>query len=186
MSEVRRIAITGVSRGLGRALASGFAAAGHVVFGCARTEQTLAGCDFRRVDVARDDEVRGWAEHVLSLGPAPDLVVSNAGVIHPNAPLWDLDDAAVTRGIELAREAARRIDRAPHLELVMEPQLSVVLFRRLGWDAARYQACSDRALHEGLGLLVPTVHDDETLFRCCFVNPTTTVEDIDALLDAMG
>ena len=94
-------------------------------------------------------------------------------------------DSAVTRGIELAREAARRVERAPHLELVMEPQLSVVLFRRIGWDADQYQAWSDRALADGLGLVVPTVHEDETMFRFCFVNPTTTLDDIDLLLDAM-
>jgi L-2,4-diaminobutyrate decarboxylase len=94
-------------------------------------------------------------------------------------------DAAVTRGIELARVAAERIREASHLELVMEPQLGVVLFRRVGWDADRYQAWSDEALASGLGLLVPTVHDGETMFRCCFVNPTTTLDDIDALLDAM-
>lgn len=94
-------------------------------------------------------------------------------------------DAAVTRGIELARETAARVGQAPHLELVMEPQLGVVLFRRVGWDADQYQAWSDQALESGLGLLVPTVHDGETMFRCCFVNPTTTLDDVDTLLDAM-
>jgi hypothetical protein len=67
----------------------------------------------------------------------------------------------------------------------MEPELSVVLFRRLGWSPEQYQAWSDRALDEGLGLLVPTIYDGETMYRLCFVNPTTTVDDIDALLDAM-
>lgn len=94
-------------------------------------------------------------------------------------------DRAVTRGIELAEIAAIRIVAAPHLELVMEPELSVVLFRRSGWSPEEYQRWSDRALESGLGLLVPTVHDGETMFRLCFVNPTTTEQDIDALLDAM-
>jgi glutamate/tyrosine decarboxylase-like PLP-dependent enzyme len=94
-------------------------------------------------------------------------------------------DAAVTRGIELAVDAARRVDAADHLELVMEPELSVVLFRRLGWTADQYQEWSDRALEEGLALVVPTVYGGETMFRFCFVNPTTTVDDIDAIFDAM-
>jgi glutamate/tyrosine decarboxylase-like PLP-dependent enzyme len=94
-------------------------------------------------------------------------------------------DRAVTRGIELAAAAARRIEAAPHLELVMEPELSVVLFRRAGWSPERCQRWSDEALDSGLGLLVPTVHGGETVFRFCFVNPTTTEDDIDALLDAM-
>lgn len=123
MSGPRRIAVTGASRGLGRALARGFAAAGHVVLGCARSEEALAslaaelsggpdfGHDFRRVDVARDDEVRGWARHVLALGPPPDLVVSNAGVIHRNAALWELDDAEVARVLDVNVRGVANIAR---------------------------------------------------------------------------
>jgi glutamate/tyrosine decarboxylase-like PLP-dependent enzyme len=95
-------------------------------------------------------------------------------------------DRAVSRGIELARSAADMIDERSSFELVLEPELSVVLFRRLGWDADEYQAWSDRALADGLALVVPTIHDGETMFRFCFVNPTTTSEDIAEVLDAMS
>src|SRR5262249_4442974 len=52
-------------------------------------------------------------------------------------PLWfslasngtDAYTRAVERGLVLAREAARRITESSHLDLVMEPELSVVLFR---------------------------------------------------------
>jgi len=137
------------------------------------------------------------AGYLETLTPTASLNPSDLGIHMTRRvrglPLWfsltahgtAAYDAAVTRGIELARAAAARIDDAPHLELVMDPQLSVVLFRRRGWDADTYQAWSDRALDEGLGLLVPTVQDGETMFRFCFVNPTTALDDIDALLDAM-
>lgn len=95
-------------------------------------------------------------------------------------------DQAVTRGLELARAAARMIADAPHLDLVMEPELSVVLFRRTGWAAERYQEWSDAALAAGTAFVVPTVHDGETVFRFCFVNPTTTEADIAAIIAAMG
>ena len=94
-------------------------------------------------------------------------------------------ERAVERGLALAREAAHRIAEAPHLDLVMEPELSVVLFRRRGWGPDDYQRWSDEALASGLALLVPTVHEDETMFRFCFVNPLTTTDDIDLVLDAM-
>ena len=42
MPVPKRIVITGVSRGLGRALVDGFIARGHVVFGCARSAETIA------------------------------------------------------------------------------------------------------------------------------------------------
>ena len=95
-------------------------------------------------------------------------------------------DQAVTRGLELARAAARMIADAPHLDLVMEPELSVVLFRRTGWAAERYQEWSDAALAAGTAFVVRTVHDGETVFRFCFVNPTTTEDDIAAIIAAMG
>ena len=94
-------------------------------------------------------------------------------------------EQAVERGLALAREAAHRITEAPHLDLVMEPELSVVLFRRRDWGPDDYQRWSDEALASGLALLVPTVHEGETMFRFCFVNPLTTTDEIELVLDAM-
>ena len=34
----------------------------------------------------------------------------------------------------------------------MEPELSILLFRRTGWNADDYQAWSDRMLDEGAGI----------------------------------
>ena len=42
-----------------------------------------------------------------------------------------------------------------------------------------------KTLASGLALLVPTVHDGETMFRFCFVNPLTTTDDIELVLDTM-
>ncbi len=97
MPPSKRIVITSVSRGLGRALVDGFIARDHVVFGCARSVEAIA--DLRRrypapngfvtVDVSHDDEVRTWAAEVLKGGP-PDLLVNNAATINRNAPLWEV------------------------------------------------------------------------------------------------
>jgi NAD(P)-dependent dehydrogenase (short-subunit alcohol dehydrogenase family) len=94
----RRIVLTGASRGLGRAMAEGFIAAGHVVFGCARSADALSELTkqfgpphrFDVVDVSRDEEVRAWATAVLADGPAPDLLINNAAVINRNARLWEV------------------------------------------------------------------------------------------------
>jgi glutamate/tyrosine decarboxylase-like PLP-dependent enzyme len=108
-------------------------------------------------------------------------------------PLWfslvahgvDAYDAAVTRGIELARAAAEMIRRSEHLELVLEPELSVVLFRRHGWTPEQYQAWSDRLLADGTAFVVPTVHDGESVLRFCFVNPVTTDDDVAEILASL-
>jgi hypothetical protein len=81
--------------------------------------------------------------------------------------------------------AADLIRRSDHLELLLEPELSVVLLRRVGWELDDYQRWSDRALADGLALVVPTIDDGETIFRFCLVNPTTEVADIEIILDAM-
>jgi L-2,4-diaminobutyrate decarboxylase len=94
----------------------------------------------------------------------------------------DAYSRAVERGLELAREAATRIEDHPHLEKVWGPSLSVVLFRRTGWSAADYRTWSDLLLEEGLAFVLPTVHAGETVLRFCFVNPETTTADIDLIL----
>jgi NAD(P)-dependent dehydrogenase (short-subunit alcohol dehydrogenase family) len=99
MSGQKRILITGVSRGLGAALAAEFIRLGHVVVGCARSAAGVGGLSrrfgaphrFDVVDVSRDEQVGEWASQVLrELGP-PDLVLNNAALINRNAHLWELD-----------------------------------------------------------------------------------------------
>ena len=49
---------------------------------------------------------------------------------------------AVVAGNEMARYAADQIKARPDLELIREPDLSVVLFRRSGWSAVNYDKWS--------------------------------------------
>src|SRR3990172_2079116 len=92
------VLITGVTRGLGRAMAGEFARLGDPVVGCGRSGAEIerlrqefgAPHDFYAVDVARDDDVQSWASLVLAAHGPPDLLLNNAGVINRNAPLWEL------------------------------------------------------------------------------------------------
>ena len=63
------------------------------------------------------------------------------------------------------RRASRRprSRRRDYLELVREPDLSVVVFRRLGWTPEDYQAWSDRLLRRGVR--VRRAHDRTTARR---------------------
>ena len=54
-------------------------------------------------------------------------------------------ERAVAHGLQLARDAAALIERAPELELLTEPELSIVVFRRRGWELEDYQRWSERA-----------------------------------------
>jgi glutamate/tyrosine decarboxylase-like PLP-dependent enzyme len=93
---------------------------------------------------------------------------------------------AVEQNLTVTRAAAAMIRDAAHVELLMEPELSVVLFRRLGWTPEQYQAWSDAALAEGSAFVVPTSWDGETVLRLCIVNPRTTVDDIRSIIDSLA
>ena len=93
----RLIVLTGVSRGLGRAMLDGFVSAGHRVVGCARNEQTIADLSktfgdqrFDVVDVTDDVAVEAWAKSVLSQQGTPDLIINNAALINENNELWNV------------------------------------------------------------------------------------------------
>ncbi|MFD2516752.1 pyridoxal phosphate-dependent decarboxylase family protein [Salinimicrobium flavum] len=112
-------------------------------------------------------------------------------------PLWfslamhgtDKYRDSIERGIQLAQLAAKKIEAAENLELVRPANLSVVLFRRKGWTAEQYRDWTYRNHKSGLALVTPTKwkgkKGDETISRFCFINPETTEEDIDLILDTM-
>jgi glutamate/tyrosine decarboxylase-like PLP-dependent enzyme len=89
---------------------------------------------------------------------------------------------AIERTLSVAREAAALVASRPELELIVEPHLSVVPFRRLGWGEAEYRRWSAGLLDAGLGLVVPTRHEGRPAARLCVVNPTTTREHLEAVL----
>ena len=96
--EMKTVLITGVSRGLGRAMAEEFIRRGHTVAGCSRSKSAIAELagkfgkphDFEVVNVASDEEVRSWARAILDSHGPPDLLLNNAAIINKNAPLWGI------------------------------------------------------------------------------------------------
>ncbi len=113
-------------------------------------------------------------------------------------PLWfslathgtDRYKEAVERGIELAQIAGKMIEDNPNVELVREPSLSCVLFRRKGWQPEDYTNWTYENHDKGFALVTPTKWKRgdvfETVSRFCFINPDTTEEDIKMILDTMA
>jgi glutamate/tyrosine decarboxylase-like PLP-dependent enzyme len=108
-------------------------------------------------------------------------------------PLWfslatygtDAYRDAVERTLEVAHAGADLIRKADHVELVVEPELSIAVFRRIGWTPEQYAAWSDEQLREQRSFVVPTSWDGETVLRYCVVNPTTTVDDLADIIESL-
>ena len=87
--------------------------------------------------------------------------------------------------LDVTRQGAELIRKSEHLELVLEPELSVLVFRRSGWSPAQYQSWSDRILSKGIAFVVPSSWQGETVLRFCIVNPRTTVEGLAKIIDTL-
>ncbi len=94
--------------------------------------------------------------------------------------------AAIGASIELAHAAAADIAERPYLRLVRAPQLSVVVFERVGWEPADYAAWSAGLLEEQRAFVVPSSHAGRTNARFAIVNPLTTLDDLTGILDSMA
>ena len=93
---------------------------------------------------------------------------------------------AVEQVLALTQATADEIRRRPELELVMDPELSVVLFRRSGWGPAEYETWWRRLLEAQIAFVQPTSWRGEQVARLCFVNPRTTIDHVRAVLGTMS
>jgi glutamate/tyrosine decarboxylase-like PLP-dependent enzyme len=108
-------------------------------------------------------------------------------------PLWfsvatygtDAYREGVERVLATTAEVAEEIRARPELELLMAPQLSVVLFRRRGWGGEDYERWWRSLLDDQVAFVQPTSWEGEKVARLCFVNPRTRLEHVLPILDAM-
>ncbi len=109
-------------------------------------------------------------------------------------PLWfglatygtDAYTAAVDAAIAAARSFADEVAARPGFRLLLQPELSVVLFTRDGWTNEQYLEWSKRRAAEGRYLVVPTSWKGEPCLRICVVHPRTQLDDLVAMLDDLA
>jgi aromatic-L-amino-acid/L-tryptophan decarboxylase len=94
--------------------------------------------------------------------------------------------AAIETAIGLARQAAAEIAARDYLDLVREPSLSVVLFRRRGWAPADYSRWADALLTDQVAFMPPTTWEGETVARFAFLHPQTPMDLVRQILDRMA
>jgi L-2,4-diaminobutyrate decarboxylase len=92
---------------------------------------------------------------------------------------------AIERTLALTRECAGEIHARDELELLAEPELTVLVFRRRDWAAADYHRWASELRDAGTAFVLPTTVAGETVARVAIVNPHTTLADLRVVLDAM-
>ena len=106
-------------------------------------------------------------------------------------PLWfsmavnglDAYREAIEVTLSLARETAALINATGHLGLIREPDLGVVLFRRIGWNADDYDAWAQALHREEIAFVPPSKWEGETIGRFAFLHPHTTMDLVRQVLD---
>ncbi|MBP0027139.1 SDR family NAD(P)-dependent oxidoreductase [Roseofilum reptotaenium CS-1145] len=159
MSKI--ILITGVSRGLGRAMAEQFIQLGHTVMGCARNQKIVEELNqnfskphnFMAVDVTDDLGINTWSQRILSEYEPPDLLINSAAVPHPRIPLWEISTEEFDRTIDVNIKGVANIIRHFVPAMVAQKRGVIVNFSA-GWgrytaaNAAPY--CASKWAIEGL------------------------------------
>ncbi len=160
-NQPRLVVLTGVTRGLGLAMAEKFIELGHTVLGCGRSRdivETLRRTfrpphDFAAVDVAQEVQVEPWAARLLSTHGAPDLLINNAAVINQNAPLWQVPADEFDRLIDVNVKGVANVIRHFVPAMIAHKSGLIINFSS-GWgrtvaaDVAPY--CASKWAIEGL------------------------------------
>jgi Short-chain alcohol dehydrogenase of unknown specificity len=160
-SQPLKIVITGITRGLGRALAEKYIAMGHTVIGCGRGADSIfdlrfthpAPHDFAVVDVSEPTKVDLWAEKVLAVHGAPDYLINNAGVMNDPAPLWEVPADKFSRVIDVNVKGIANVVRA-FVPAMIAAKRGVIVNFSSGWgrsvspEVAPY--CASKWAVEGL------------------------------------
>jgi NAD(P)-dependent dehydrogenase (short-subunit alcohol dehydrogenase family) len=156
-----KIVLTGVTRGLGRALAEWYIAHGHTVAGCGRNGPAIFDLRFTHpephsfdaVDVTQPVKVALWAERVLGSMGAPDFLINNAGLINRPAPLWKVPADEFGNVVAVNIAGVANVIRA-FVPAMVERGSGVIVNLSSGWgrsvsaDVAPY--CATKWAVEGL------------------------------------
>lgn len=155
------VVITGVTHGLGRAMAEEFARLGHTVLGCGRSQKEIDRLneklgkphDFYSVDVSQDEAVKSWASVCLTTHAPPDLLLNNAGVINKNARLWEISGREFAEVIDVNVKGTASVIRHFGPAMVKRKKGVIVNFSS-GWgrstDAEVAPYCASKWAIEGL------------------------------------
>ncbi len=92
---------------------------------------------------------------------------------------------AMEQTLTVAQLATELVRKHPNLELLREPELSIVAFTRKGWIKEDYRNWSDKLLADQIGFIPPSSHEGQPILRFAIVNPWTKISDIGMILNTL-
>lgn len=137
---MKHVVITGVSRGLGRAMAIGFAANGWTVSGCGTDTAALESLGntlgpnhhVQPCDVTHRTTVAEFSTHAKARAGPPDLLINNAATITPNKPLWEVSADDFSRVMDVNLKGVHLVIQA-FLPSMIQRGKGVVVNISSGW-----------------------------------------------------
>ncbi|XP_047948383.1 NADPH-dependent pterin aldehyde reductase [Salvia hispanica] len=169
-TNLKTVLITGVSRGLGKALALELASRGHTVIGCSRSPEKLSALQteltsasdgrsnadkhiFMNVDVRSNRSVEELARAVVEKKAIPDIIVNNAGTINGNNKLWEVPEDEFDTVIDTNIKGTANVLRN-FIPVMIENKHGIIVNISSGWgrSAAAQVApyCASKWAVEGL------------------------------------
>lgn len=156
-----KILITGVTRGLGRALAEWYIKHGHTVIGCGRNGTEIFDLRFTYtephsfdvVDVTEPVRVDIWAERVTGVHGNPDILINNAALMNEPAPLWKVPPQEFSKLIDVNIKGVANVIRA-FVPGMVKAGSGVIVNISSGWgrsvSAGTAPYCASKFAIEGL------------------------------------
>ena len=157
----RVVVITGVTRGLGRALLPHFVREKLRVIGCGRSAgpiETLrsefpAPHRFDAVDVRDAKAVAEWGESVIAEFGPPALLLNNAAIVNEPAPIWEVPAEKFDDVVDVNIKGVANVIRA-FVPAMVAAKAGVIVNFSSGWgrstapEVAAY--CATKFAIEGL------------------------------------
>lgn len=138
-SKSSMIVITGVTKGLGRALCEGFNELGHTVVGCGRSLNEIEKLNhlyqahqFDVVDLSNNQQVQTWAKKVIEKWGSPDFLVNNAAIMNQPLPLWKISEEEFIKLTDININGVVRTIRV-FLPAMIQQKKGIIVNFSSGW-----------------------------------------------------
>lgn len=152
----RTILITGVSKGLGNALALELAKRGHTVIGCSRAQDKLNSLRLElastapaspstepnssssnrhlliNADVTSNSSIEQLARIVMEEKGVPDIIVNNAGTINQNNRIWEVPEEEFDTVIDTNVKGLANVLRH-FIPLMLPNKKGIIVNMSSGW-----------------------------------------------------